>query len=143
MVSAVAVGESPDLSYVVLDEDDRVVEVGPHAPASFMSLLGQNVHDGFPETEALYGPHYERARRSGATVEFAQYSDGHVILVKAVPEERRRVIVSWKLIGFIDVMTLEGLQASLAAALDALVQTEALVRRNRVRGFLRVVAGTG
>ena len=143
MVSAVAVGESPDLSYVVLDEDDRVVEVGPHAPASFMSLLGQKVHDGFPETEALYGPHYERARRTRAAVEFAQYSDGHVTLMKAVPEEHRRVIVSWELIGFVDVMTLDGLQASLAAALDALVQTEALVRRNRVRGSLRVVAGTG
>jgi len=41
------------------------------------------------------------------------------------------------------VMTLEGLQASLAAALDALAQTEAAVRRNQVRGTLSVVAGTG
>jgi len=143
MTCAVAVGESSvDLPSAVLDEDDRLVEVGPHAPAILKSLLGKRAQDIFPETEALYRPYYERARRTGAVVEFAQYSNGHVSLIKIVPA-RRRLTVSWELIGFIDVMTLEGLQASLAAALDALVQTEALVRRNRVRGFLRVVAGTG
>jgi hypothetical protein len=142
MIPAVAVGESVGLPSVVLDEEDRVVEVGPHAPAIVKSLLGERAQDIFPETEALYRPYYARARRTGAVVEFAQYSNGHVSLIKIVPA-RRRLTVSWELIGFIDVMTLEGLQASLAAALDALVQAEALVRRNRVRGSLRVVAGTG
>jgi len=143
MVSAVAVGDSPEPPYVILDEDDRVLEVGPRAPAIFESLRGRRVHEGFPETEALYGPHYERARRTGDAVEFAQYSNGHVTLIKAVPVERRRLIVSWELIGFVDVMTLEALQASLAAALGVLTEKEEAVRRERVRSSLSVIAGTG
>jgi hypothetical protein len=51
--------------------------------------------------------------------------------------------VSWELIGFVDVMTLEGLKSSLAAAVAALAYTEAAVRRSRVRDSLSLVAGTG
>ena len=142
MVSAVAVGEASDHPLVVLDEEDRVVEVGSHAPAIFETLLGRRVHEGFPETEALYGPHFERARRTGAAVEFAQYSNGHVTVMKAVPAGRR-LIVSWEISGFVDVMTIEGLRASLAAAESALAKTEEAVRRDRVRGSLSVIAGTG
>lgn len=137
-----AVGESSDLPYVVLDDDDCVLEVGAHAPAIFETLLGRRVHEGFPGTEALYGPHFERARRTGAGVEFAQYSDGHVTVVKAVPAGRR-LIVSWELIGFVDVMTIEGLRSSLAALESALAEPEESVRRDRVRGSLSVIAGTG
>ena len=142
MVSAVAVGEALDLTYVVLDEEDRVVEVGPHAPAILLSSLGDRVHEVFPGTEPLYGPHYERARRTGAVVEFAQYSDGYVALVKAVPA-KCGLIVSWELIGFVDVMTIEGLRTSLAAVECALSEKEGAVRRDRVRSSLRIVSGTG
>ena len=106
MASVVAVGESSDHPFVVLDEEDRVAEVGPYAPAIFETLLGRRVHEGFPGTEALYGPHFERARRTGAAVEFAQYSNGHVTVMKAVPAGRR-LIVSWEPIGFVDVMRSE------------------------------------
>jgi len=142
MIAAVAVGESVRLPYAVLDEDDRVVEVGPYAPAVFKSRLGERVQDIFPETEALYRPYYERARRTGTVVEFAQYANGHVSLIKIVPAQGR-LTVSWDLIGLVDVMTLEGLKSSLAAAVAALANTEAAVRRNRVRDSLSLVAGTG
>ena len=142
MIHAVAVGEPVDLPFAVLDDDDRVVEVGPHAPAVFKSRLGERVRDIFPETEAVYRPYYERARRTRAVVEFAQYSNGHVSLIKIVPAQRR-LTVSWELIGFVDVMTLEGLKSSLAAAVAALACTEAAVRRSRVRDSLSLVAGTG
>jgi uncharacterized protein YbcI len=62
--------------------------------------------------------------------------------MKAVPEGRR-LIVSWELSGFVDVMTIEGLRGSLAAAESSLAETEEAVRRNRVRGSLSVIAGTG
>lgn len=140
MRSAVAVGEPQESQYVVLDAEDRVLEVSPHAPAAFRSLLGKRVHEGFPGTEALFAPYYERARRTGDVVEFAQYSDGHVTLTKVVPAGFG-LIVSWELIGFIDVMTIAGLQASLAAALDALAEREQAVRRERVRDSLSVIAG--
>ena len=143
MVSTVAVGESSEHPYVILDEDDRVVEVGSRAPAIFESLRGRRVHEGFPETEALYGPHFERARRTGGVVELAQFSNGHLTFLRAVPGERRRVTVSWELIGFVDVMTLEALQASLAAALRVLTEKEEAVRRERVRSSFSVIAGTG
>jgi len=142
MVSAVAVGEASDHPFVVLDQEDRVLEVGSHTPAIFETLLGRRVHEGFPGTEALYGPHFERARRTGAVVEFAQYSNGHVTVMKAVPAGRR-LIVSWELIGFVDVMTIEGLRSSLAALESALAAPEEAVRRDRVRGSLSVIAGTG
>ena len=72
--------------------------------------------------------------------EFAQYSDGRVLLLKAVPA-RRGLIVSWELIGFIDVITIEALRASIDAALDALTTKEEVVRRRHVRRSLSVIAG--
>jgi len=138
---AVAVGTSSDHPYVVLDAEDRVLDVSPNAPAPFPSLLGRRVHEGFPpETEALYGPYFERARRTGETVEFSQYSDGHVSLLKAVPI-RRALVVSWELIGFIDVMTIESLRHSIDAALMALTVRGETIRREHTRASMRVIAG--
>jgi len=132
----VAVGKAPELPHVVLDAEDRVLDVSPSAPAPFPSLLGKRVHDGFPETGALYAPYYERARRTGEVVEFTQYSDGHVTLMKAVPT-RRVLIVSWELIGFIDVMTIESLRDSIDAVLDALSKNEEVLHRERARFIKR------
>ena len=136
-----AVGPSPDRPYVVLDAKDCVLDVSPNAPAPFSSLLGQPVHEGFPrETEALYRPHRERARRTGEIVEYAQYSDGHVSLVRLVPTPRV-LIASWEIVALIDVMTIEALRSSLDAALRALTEREEAVQRERTRTSLRVIAG--
>jgi hypothetical protein len=80
---AVPVGQQTPL--VVLDEGDRIVGVGQGAESRFGPLLGEIVWDCYPGLEALFKPHYDAARTSGEHVEFAQFYDGNVLRVRAVP----------------------------------------------------------
>ena len=73
-------------------------------------------------------------------IEFAQYYDGYVMRVKVVPD-KGRLTVSWETLGILDVLTLDGLRASLDSVLQALAATEENVDREHVRQSLRVVAG--
>ena len=134
---AVAVGAEP---HVVLDEEYRIVEVGPAARAGFTPLLGENILDSFPDSRPLFLPYYEEARRTRQVIEFAQYYDGYVLRVKVVPD-KGRLTVSWETLGILDVLTLDGLRASLDSVLQALAATEENVDREHVRQSLRVVAG--
>jgi hypothetical protein len=134
---AVAVAGTP---YVVLDEDNRVVDVSPAARARFGPLLGKNVLDCFPDSRPLFHPQYERARRTGEVVEFAQYYDGYVVNLKVVPDGHR-LTVYWETLCTLDVLTLDGLRASLQNAVQALAVTEETRRHDTVRRSLRVVGG--
>jgi hypothetical protein len=127
---AVAASHSP---FLVLDERDVIVEVGPAARAQFEPLLGRCVWESFPGSRELFRPHYERARRTGQPVEFVQFFAGHVARVRAVPVGGR-LELSWQTLAVLDLLTLEGLRASLDAALDAL-------ERRRRRDSLRIVEG--
>lgn len=82
------------------------------------------------------------ARRTREVVEFAQFYDGYIMRVRAVPEGSR-LTVSWETLGMLDVLTLDGLRMSLQAALQALTESEEALRRESVRRSLRVVGGSG
>jgi hypothetical protein len=134
---AVAVGDLPS---VVLDEHDLIVEVNAAAEPWFGQYIGQDVFAGYPLAEALFRPHFERARRMCSTVEFAAYYDGTVAYVTATPS-RTRLDVTWKPVGVLDTMTLAGLRVSLEAILARLDKAESELARDRVRDSLRVVMG--
>lgn len=132
---AVAVEQVP---HVVLDEDNRIVEVGPAAEAGFGHLRGQNVLDSFPDSRPLFLPYYEHARRTGTAVEFDQYYDGYVLHLTVVPAGRR-LTVFWDTLCMLDVLTLDGLRASLQSVLAKLRASEDAARRESVRRSLSVV----
>jgi hypothetical protein len=90
----------------------------------------------------LFLPYYEEARRTRNVVEFAQFYDGYIMRLRAVPEGSR-LTVSWETLGMLDVLTLDGLRMSLKSALQALTDSEEALRRESVRGSLQVVGGNG
>jgi hypothetical protein len=62
--------------------------------------------------------------------------------LRATPKGSR-LVVSWEVLGMLDVLTLDGLRMSLRAALQALSDSEEALRRESVRSSLQVVEGTG
>ena len=128
------------LPSMVLDDEYHIVEVSESALASFAPLLGRNVLDAFPGSRALFLPYYERARRTGESVEFAQYYGGYVARVLATPAGTR-LIVTWKVVAILDLLTLEGLRSSLEAAIEELEDAEHALHRQHVRQSLRVMEG--
>jgi hypothetical protein len=134
---AVAVEEG---QFVVLDDEFRIVEVGAAARATFGPLLGQAVFDAFPDSEPLFRPYYERARATGATVEFGTYYDGYAIHLRLTPRGSH-LVVGWNTLVRLDLLTLEGLLTSLDTALDAIAELERAVEHDLRRAHLRVVEG--
>lgn len=134
---SVAVDEPPNL---VLDEDYRIVEVGPAAEAALGPLRGRNLWDAFPGSRPLFHPYYDKARRTGEPVEFVQFYDGDLGHIRAVPEGSR-LLLFWELLHRLDILTLEGLRASLDQALALIEEFDARLRRDRVKSTLRVVEG--
>ena len=132
---AVAVEQAP---FLLLDEDYRIVEVDSPAEAAFGPLLGRNVFDCFPDATSLYRPYYEKARATGKVVEFAQYYDGYVMHVGLEPIGSK-LVVTWDTLVMLDVLTLDGLKASLHNALSAISTWEDRLTRQRRRQTLRVV----
>jgi len=135
---AVTVEQVPS---VILDEDYRIVEVGPAAEATFGPLIGQNVFDCFPDATGLYRPHYENARATGQAVEFAQYYDGYVMLINAEPLEDGRLAVAWEILGMLDTMNLDALRLSLGRILAKLEGYEKRTRMELGRESLRLIEG--
>jgi hypothetical protein len=134
---AVAVEATP---HVVLDERFRIVEVSRAAEAGLGPFCGRNLLDCFPGSRPLFLPYLKEAQRTGRVVTFAQYFDGYVAEVKIVPDATT-LTVSWERLCMLDVLTLDGLRASLHAVLDTLREKEAALHREVVRASLRVVEG--
>ena len=130
----------PQAPYIVLDGRDRIVEVGDFAAPVFAPFLGKAVWDCFPGSRHLFLSHYAQARRTGAPVEFAQYYNGRVMHIRAVPSGSR-VTLWYEIIAILDVLTLEGLRESLDSALAALSAAEEEICRKHVRASLRLVGG--
>ena len=130
----------PQAPYIVFDEEDRIVEVSELAVPVFGSFLGQNLWDCFPDSRPLYEPHYAKARRTGEPVEFAQYYNGRVMLVEAVPSGTH-VTLWYEVLAILDVLTIEGLRESFDSALAKLSAAEENIRREQVRASLRLVGG--
>jgi hypothetical protein len=128
------------LPFVVLDDANRVVEVGSAAGADFERLLGESVLDAFPGSEPIFGPYYEQARDSGEPIAFAEYYDGYVLRLTAAPGPNG-LTVTWETLGRLDVLTLDGLRASLAAVVERLEVEEVRLSRDRRGAALQVIEG--
>jgi hypothetical protein len=135
---AVTVTQAP---FVVLDEGDRIVGVGPDAESQFGPLVGSLMWDCFPGSEALFKPYYDAARRSGAEVEFVQFYDGNVARIRAVPGPDDTLQLYWELLARLDTLTLDGLAQTLEASLRLLDAEHAGAHRNALRASLRVIEG--
>jgi hypothetical protein len=134
---AVAVEAAP---WVVLDDEFRVVETSWPADAGVGPHCGQNLLDFFPGSRPLFLPYLKEAQRTRRIVKFAQYFEGYVAEVRIVPDAGSLTLV-WEQLGTLDVMTMDGLRASLRHALDTLRAREDALRREVVRRSLRVVEG--
>lgn len=113
---------------VVLDDCNQVVGGGLAAQVGSSLRLSAFVR------------HYERARRTGDTVAVAEYVDGRVVQLTIVPQAGR-LVVSWRTLCILDVLTLDGLRASLDEIVETLAREEAKLRRNDPRRSLRVIEG--
>lgn len=134
---AVTVQQGPS---VVLDENYRIVEMNEAASPWFAKHRGELVFDCFPGSEPLFRPHYDRARRSGSTITFAQFYGGYVTQVTAAPSGRR-LVVSWETLTILDSWTLDGLRSSLDDALARLEEAEHGLEHDRIRRSLKLVEG--
>ncbi|HXG76821.1 MAG TPA: hypothetical protein VNJ53_09640 [Gaiellaceae bacterium] len=134
---AVAVEDSPT---VVVDDQYRVVDFSPAAAPWFAQHVGRELFECFPGCRSLFRPYYEQARRTGEEVAFAQFFDGYLTYVTARPHEAG-LAITWETLGMLDTWTLDGLRASLQAALERLDRRCAELARARVRRHLRLVEG--
>ena len=134
---AVAVAQH---SVVVLDEHDRVVEGVSPEQAGVRVLDARCPFEELPSARELFTPYLERARRTGRLVEFREFVDGRVVEVSAAPYGPR-LVVSWRTIDILDVLTLEGLRESLQRIVETLAEAEEHVRRAQRRAELRIVEG--
>lgn len=128
---------------VVLDEGDRIVGVGQGAESRFGPLVGEIVWDCYPGSEALFKPYYDAARMSGEHVEFAQFYDGNVLRVRAVPCNEGRLELYWQRLGRLDTLTLESLLETLEESLETLAAESSAAERSGARRALRLVEGGG
>jgi len=135
---AVTVQQTP---FVVLDEGDRIVGVGPGAESQFGPLVGSLMWDCFPGSEPLFKPYYDAARRSGDPVEFVQFYDGNVARVRAVPHRDGRLDLYWERLARLDTLTLDGLAKTLDESLQLLDEQQLGADRNALRQHLRLVEG--
>jgi hypothetical protein len=106
--------------WIVLDEDDRIVEVSENAEPVFASLLGESLWDAFPNAAEVFAPYCERARRTGEVVELVRFFEGTLKRVRYTPDGSR-VIAIWENLASVDVSSVESLRDSLLEIADALV----------------------
>jgi len=134
---AVAVEQAP---LIVVDEEFRIVDVGPGAEARFGPLLGRILWECFTGSEHLFRPYYERAWRTGRPEEFVQFYNGFVTRVRAA---RRGDLLAlwWHRLHVIDVLTLDDLGASIERTLELLDDEEAEILRQGARASLRLLSG--
>jgi hypothetical protein len=137
----VAVTVQEHTPFVVLDEGDRFVGVGPRAESQFGPLVGSSMWEAFPGSEPLFKPYYEAARRSGKPVEFVQFYDGNVARIRAVPGEAGRLELHWEHLARLDTSTLASLVETLDESLELLDEQGWESRRELVRRALRVIEG--
>jgi hypothetical protein len=78
-------GASVDTAYVVLDSNDRVIQVGADLRDQLAPFLGHVLWEHVPDAEPLYGPGFDKARRSGSEVEFPVFYRGRAKRLRAVP----------------------------------------------------------
>lgn len=124
----------------MLNEDYRIVGVGPAAVAGFGPLAGRLLWECFPGSEPLFKPYYDQSRESGEPVEFVQFYEGTVARIRAVPTGDQ-LGLRWERLLHLDTLTLDGLRSSIAEAIELLDDREAEMLRHEMRGLLHVIEG--
>ena len=118
VVPAVAVTQ-----WIVLDEEDRIVDVSENAVAEFGQLKGESLWETFPSARDVFAPYCERARRTGEVVELVKFFEGTLKHVRYTPEGSR-VIAIWENLASVDVSSVESLRHSLLEIADMLADTD-------------------
>jgi hypothetical protein len=137
----VAVTVEQHAPFVVLDDSDRIVEVGREVGSQFGPLVGEIMWDCFPGSEPLFKPYYDRARTSGEPVEFVQFYGGNVARIRAVPHGDGRLDLFWEALARLDTLTLGGLVDSLERSLALLDVRSAALERRLARKAFQVIEG--
>jgi len=106
----------------------------------FGAFLGQNVWELFPGSRAIFSSYLEDAHRTGEPVEFVQFYRGTVVRIEAASQDGR-LHVSWKVLGAVDVSTLESMRTSLGDIVSLLTEQEDVSQSEHSRPPLHVVEG--
>ena len=114
MASAVEV-----IQWVVLDEEDCIVEVSENAEPIFGQFKGESLWETFPNARDVFAPYCERARRTGEVVELVKFFEGTLKRVRYAPQGSR-VIATWEILATVDVSSVESLRHSLLEIVDML-----------------------
>jgi hypothetical protein len=96
----------------VIDETDRIVQVGDEMPGGMEPFLGHPVWEYLPHGQAVFGPLFEEARARGSEVETIVYYAGGTVGVRIVPSVKSLVVYATRRVE-LDVRTLGTLSASL------------------------------
>jgi hypothetical protein len=112
-----------ETQWIVLDEDDRIVDVSENAEPVFASLLGESLWDTFPNAREVFASYCGRARRTGEVVELVTFFEGTLKRVRYAPDGPR-VIAIWENLASVDVSSVESLRDSLLEISDALVDED-------------------
>jgi len=105
-------GASTDTAYVVLDSNDRVIQVGAALREQLAPFLGHVLWEHIPDAKPLYGPGFDEARRIGSAVEFPVFYRGRAKRLRAVPAGGT-LAVHVERLSQVDVTTLGTLTESL------------------------------
>ncbi len=76
---------SADSYYFVLDDEDRVVQVGPSPATQRDRFAGQVLWSRLPGAEPLLRHHFDEARRTGRALEFVTFYARRVKSIRVVP----------------------------------------------------------
>lgn len=109
--------------WIVLDEDNRIVDVSATAEPVFAPLLGESLWDKFPEAAAVFAPYCERARQTGEVVELVKFFAGTLKRIRYAPDGPR-VTAIWENLASVDVSSVESLRESLLEIADALADED-------------------
>jgi hypothetical protein len=98
----------------VIDDTDRIVQVGDEMPGGMEPFLGHPLWEYLPHGQAVFGPLFEEARAGASEVETIVYYAGGTVGVRIVPSGKSLVVYATRRIE-LDVRTLGTLSASLRA----------------------------
>ena len=109
--------------WIVLDEEDRIVDVSEDVEPVFGPLLGESLWEHFPTARPVFAPYCEQARRTGEAVELVKFFEGTLKRVRYAPHGSQ-LTATWEVLAAVDVSSLDALQESLRSIVAALSEAE-------------------
>lgn len=129
---------STSTAYVVLDANDRVIQVGEDLREQLAPFLGHVLWEQMPDAEPLCGPGFDHARRIGSEVEFPVFYRGRAKRLRVVPAGDT-LAVHVERLAELDVTTLGTLKESLARIEAALPDPGSEQLDRQAPSFLRAL----